>query len=497
MVVALCSTEAQAYTCNAKEVVDNDGVWWHLVDGQAQVTGPGFDFPSGASGTLAFQPSSWWPYIRTGGSWLEWSMQGWRSSNGPPECASVAPMASCDSFEADALGTHWSIANGYAYLPSWSWYIAPADFFRALNNTIYMNRNGNWFVWAGPEHWVPATPPACNSPANDPSRFVANVALWNIYWGNGVASINGVCMDRNGNPMVQDSSQTSSGLLDGHVTADAVLRDLTNDNELVVLALNETGSNGHFGGVDYPGTLSITERVAQLLGWPDAQITPITPEGDAIIARYGWVEGSLGHSQPLPARNANVVVQSVLLYLNQGHSKTMHFFNVHYEANHEANAGQRDCAGGCYDTGMQAILNYINSVAGNAPRILVGDLNASDGATDAPLPAAASTSGSSYHQDGIRLIRDTNGYRDMFRKVNTEGRHYTATLNKVHTGIWDEQLSYGMSPGDGWKRIDYAFSKNIPNDDIVSATLFGQANGGGGGCLASDHLGVKVGITVH
>jgi hypothetical protein len=193
--------------------------------------------------------------------------------------------------------------------------------------------------------------------------------------------------------MYQGGSQDSSGLFDGHVVADAVLRDLTSDNELVVLALNETG---------------------------------------------------------------------------------------------------------CYDTGMQAIVDYIDSVApADTPRIIVGDFNASDSVTDPPLSASGSTSGMLYHGAGIRLIRDANGYRDMFRRVNPSGRNYTATLNKTHTSLWDQQVSLGMSPGDGYKRIDYAFSKHIPDSDIVSATTFGGPNGGSGSCIASDHLGVKVGVTVH
>ena len=307
------------------------------------------------------------------------------------------------------------------------------------------------------------------------------LAYWNVSGGNGLPRLAAMNLASPGEPFactstsgakVDDSAYgngTGAALTQPNgALREALVRHITADPSVVALGTAEAW------GAAEPADLK------SVLGWPEGRATN-EHNGVAILTRYGFTEQGLG---PQIGNTGTEIHKPIYakVCLNRECTRTMRFFAVHTQAPQ-----------GTYDTGIAALLSYIDSVApAGQPRIVMGDFNAWDTVTDPQICLGAAEPGAS-HQAGIRRIRDA-GYASMLRLRNPSGNLYTATLNvrAYSQNATSCVVRAGFPQGHPFKSADHAFSKHIADADVKSATTFGVPIGRYGNCAASDHLGLKV-----
>jgi len=451
-------------------------------------------------------------YVHQAGVWKQWNGYGIGWSVVPePSCVGVAPTPpsssndACDTTDITLPdNTRWFVSGGQAFVthPEWgvNWHTGAGDAYRYLDHIMYLKQGSRWSQWASSGGWVSATPAPCPVSANS---TVVKFAYWNMYEGAGKKSVTGQCFDRFGNP-VAEAPNTSPGLQfpagwalegSGRPMYDA-LTVLAGDPQVVALGAGEA---------PFP------RQVMTVLGWYGLsqgrpQVSTVSVFHDYILAKYGFLDEDRldvgGTWWNIPLQFSPFTMNYANVCLDPACERTMPFFATHFQAS--ARWGE----GGNYDEEFRPALSWINEKSGgaNAPRVLAGDLNAWDPAVDLHLERCigpAPYEPGQKHIEGIRRIRYNEGYSDAWIDVHGAAQpahtRYTGTINRGDLHYQACMADAGLPLGRGHKRMDYVFTKGIRTHE--SAEFVGAPFGPGGAgtvgwgnCVASDHLGVKVGF---
>jgi endonuclease/exonuclease/phosphatase family metal-dependent hydrolase len=318
------------------------------------------------------------------------------------------------------------------------------------------------------------------------SPLTATFAYWNVFGGNGVPHLAATnyanpaqpftCRNMAGDPLDDSQYNTGTGAAirpaDGTMT-ELLVQHIANDPTVVAIGLGESWGSGG------------PEDVAPILGWSLANATK-SNQGDVILTRYGFTEQGFS---PAIGQTAAEIHRAVYanVCLDAGCTRTLPFFALHTQASQE----------GEYDGLMATLLAYADTVVPDgAPRVIMGDFNAWDTLTDPHVCVPSYEPGVS-HQEGIRRII-SSGYTDMMRLKNPAGNVYTGMLNRLPYNQTQAccTIAAGLPQGHPYKAIDHAYSKHLADGQILSAQRFGIPVGGYGNCAASDHLGIKISVTI-
>ena len=213
-------------------------------------------------------------------------------------------------------------------------------------------------------------------------------------------------------------------------------------------------------------------NVRQLLGWR-AQST--NRNGVTLIARHGFA-GPEEWAQLDTSTNLNPAdtmwVLRVPVCLNATCSTAIDVFSTHWYANAPATATYEEwktLVPVTLDRQAAQTVDFLRRTAGQAPHILVGDLNTWE--------SSVLTVCNQYTPNaGLNRLRAA-GYVDAWPLLHGGAEGYTGMTNRVRCGTPE---------GYGWKRIDYVWSPAhyLP----ISMTRFGIVPAGEP--APSDHYGI-------
>jgi hypothetical protein len=183
----------------------------------------------------------------------------------------------------------------------------------------------------------------------------------------------------------------------------------------------------------------------------------------ALVARYGfsqpidWLQlDTSGNRNP---KDTMWIVRGSVC-LDDGCSRSVDVYAAHW-----AGTGPRGPE--TYDRQAQQSIDFMTKSAG--PHVLLGDLNVFEG--------NATVCGQRPNNHSLEFLRRA-GYVDAWPAVHRAAEGYTGMLNRRGCGVPE---------GYVWKRIDYAWSKNLT---ALSMNRFGTVSPGEPG--PSDHLGIVV-----
>ena len=219
---------------------------------------------------------------------------------------------------------------------------------------------------------------------------------------------------------------------------------IKNDPSVVALGLGEAWLCGS------------DKNVLAALGWPARSDNR---NGVAIVARYGFA-GPAAWTQLdtslAPNPNDTMWVVRTPVCLDAACSATVTVFTAHW------GGGGRE-----YDIQARQSVDFMAQLPLGEPHVMVGDLNVWEG--------TGTVCGQTPHNTPFGAIRNA-GYLDTWLTVNGSAEGYTGMAN--HAGC-------GVPMGYTWKRIDYAWYKNLVP---VSMRRFGMRTPGDGS--PSDHYGI-------
>ncbi|PYQ99786.1 MAG: hypothetical protein DMF97_10745 [Acidobacteria bacterium] len=233
----------------------------------------------------------------------------------------------------------------------------------------------------------------------------------------------------------------------GIVQAELV-KSIKNDPLVIALGLAEAWNCGS------------PAHVRETLGW---KADSSERNGVALVARYGfsgnveWLE--LDTTNNKNPRDTMWIVRGAVC-LDAPCSGSIDMYAAHW-----AGTGPRGRE--TYDRQAQQSIEFMAKSAG--PRALLGDLNV--------FEANAGVCGQQPNNTSLTYLRRA-GYVDAWPTIHRESEGYTGMLNRRGCGIPE---------GYVWKRIDYAWSKNLPP---VNIQRFGGVPPGE--AAPSDHLGIVV-----
>ena len=233
----------------------------------------------------------------------------------------------------------------------------------------------------------------------------------------------------------------------GIVQAELV-KSIKNDPLVIALGLAEAWNCGS------------PAHVRETLGW---KADSSERNGVALVARYGfsgnveWLE--LDTTNNKNPRDTMWIVRGAVC-LDAPCSGSIDVYAAHW-----AGTGARGRE--TFDRQAQQSVEFMAKSAG--PRALLGDLNV--------FEANAGVCGQQPNNTSLTYFRRA-GYVDAWPTIHRESEGYTGMLNRRGCGIPE---------GYVWKRIDYAWSKNLPP---VNIQRFGGVPPGE--AAPSDHLGIVV-----
>ena len=273
------------------------------------------------------------------------------------------------------------------------------------------------------------------------------IAYFNIQSGKGEPALTGHAVNFSNVPNCTDPAQPLNawgiGMVQQH------LRDsVGNDPDIVALGLGEAWLCGS------------PENVRKALGW---KARTSERNGVGIVARYGfagpeeWVQLDTSLN---PNPSDTMWVLRIPVCLNVECSQTINTFTAHWYASGTYKETMFDRQG-------RQTVDFLKRAGGNAPHVLIGDLNAWEGAaTCSQNPTSA----------GLSHLRSA-GYIDAWPAVNGTLEGFTGMTNRP---------GCGLPEGYAWKRIDYAWSP--VGYHPLSMTRFGIVPAGEG--APSDHYGI-------
>jgi hypothetical protein len=270
------------------------------------------------------------------------------------------------------------------------------------------------------------------------------VAYWNIKSGKGQVALPGNPITFVDTSNCTDPTQPLNAWGTGLVPQE--LAKLAADPRIVALGLGEAWLCGS------------PQRVRTALGWA-ASVSD--RNGVSIVARYGFA-GPEEWKQLDTSRAANPMdtkwVVRTRVCLDPACSNSVEMFTAHW-----GGGGSE-----VLDTQALETVTFMSGIPAGQPHILIGDLNTYETSTGcASLPLSSP----------LAFLRGGN-YTDAWYYLNGSAEGYTGMTNRAGCG----------SPiGYAFKRIDYAWSKNILP---VSMQRFGMVPPGEG--APSDHYGIIV-----
>ena len=285
----------------------------------------------------------------------------------------------------------------------------------------------------------------CTFPAAQPRTF--KLAFYNIRSGIGIQPLG-----RRAAPFAETvNCDPASGRVNawgaGIVQAELV-KSIKKDPLVLALGLAEAWNCGS------------PRNVRETLGWKAD-----SPErnGVALVARYGF-SGTIDWLELDTTANKNPRDTMWILHgavcLDSACSGSIDVYTAHWSGN---GLHGRET----YDRQAQQSVELMAKSAG--PHILIGDLNVFEG--------TAAVCGQMPNNTSLIYLR-RSGYVDAWPSIHREAEGYTGMVNRS---------GCGNPEGRPWKRIDYAWSKNLPP---ISIERFGIAPAGE--AAPSDHFGLVV-----
>jgi exonuclease III len=203
-------------------------------------------------------------------------------------------------------------------------------------------------------------------------------------------------------------------------------------------------------------------NVKTLLGWKAASSEK---NGVAILARHGFKTG-IEWFQLDTSLNENPAdtkwIGHAQVCADAACSTSVDVFVAHWY-------GKGTYSNSTYDKQAKQSLAFMNKLPAGTPHVLVGDLNVWEG----PSRVCAQNPKPTYLLDNLRNA----GYIDAWRKLRGSEAGYTGMTNRTGCGVPE---------GNTWKRIDYAWSRNVAP---VSITRFMMPDTPGDATY-SDHYGI-------
>ncbi len=293
--------------------------------------------------------------------------------------------------------------------------------------------------------------PGLSAPADAQSVSPAfKTAFYNIMSGLGQAGLPGSPTPFASTYNCTDSAQPLNAWGTGFVQAELVA-SIAKDPSVVVLGLAEAWR------------CATPEAVQQALGW--ASRTGVR-NGQAVIARYGfagpetWLQ--LDTSRNVAPADTKWVVR-VPVCLDAGCSRWVHYVGAHWGMV----TPQQVLNYAVGQTQAQQTLQFMAELPAGEPRVLMGDLNVTEGHVYVCDMAPSNVP--------IQMFRQA-GFLDAWRAVHG--------LAEGFTGMWNRN-GCGVPTGNLFKRIDYTWSRYIAP---LSVTRFGMV--APGTAAPSDHAGL-------
>jgi hypothetical protein len=275
--------------------------------------------------------------------------------------------------------------------------------------------------------------------AATPANF--KVAYWNIKSGKGQIALPGFPVTFANTSNCTDTSQPLNAWGVGFVQTQ--LAALNADPSVIALGLGEAWLCGS------------PSQVRAALGW--ASYVP-DRNGVSIVARYGFagppVWKQLDTSMTATPTDTKWVVRTPVC-LDAACTSSVVIFTAHW------NWG---------DLHAQETLDFLALEPPGEPHVLTGDLNVWEG--------TANVCSQSPNNTALGYLRAAN-YTDAWNYLHGAAEGYTGMTNRAGCGV---------PVGYTWKRIDYAWSKNV---QPISMTRFGIVTPGEG--APSDHFGITSG----
>jgi hypothetical protein len=298
-------------------------------------------------------------------------------------------------------------------------------------------------VWASAAVWTFAAILLSTTPA-----FAGNfkVAYWNVKSGKGAIALPGHPSTFADTSNCTDPTQPENAWGIGLVQH-TLLTQIQSDPSIVALGLGEAWTT----------VCGSPENIRTALGWP---ARTVENNGVAIIARYGFagppVWQQLDTSLTASPTDTMWVVRTPVC-LNAACTSSLTVFTAHWGGGSDPE----------YDIQAQQTAAFMTKTAGTTPHVLIGDLNVWEGTGIVCSQTPQNTA--------LNYLR-ADGYTDTWPTVNGSVEGYTGMANRAGCGV---------PVGYTWKRIDYAWYKNLVP---VSMTRFGMTTPGDGS--PSDHYGI-------
>jgi hypothetical protein len=282
-----------------------------------------------------------------------------------------------------------------------------------------------------------------NAPALTATPATFKIAYWNIKSAKGAVALAGHPATFADTSNCTDPALPLNAWGIGLVQQELVAK-IKNDPSVVALGLGEAWLCGS------------DKNVAAALGWPARSDNK---NGVAIVARYGFagpatwtqLDTSLA-SNP----NDTMWVVRTPVCLDAACSAAITVFTAHW------GGGGRE-----YDIQARQTAAFMAQMPLGEPHLMVGDLNVWEGTGTVCTQNPQNTA--------LGAIRNA-GYLDTWLTVNGSAEGYTGMANRSGCGV---------PMGYTWKRIDYAWYKNLTP---VSMKRFGMRTPGDGS--PSDHYGI-------
>jgi exonuclease III len=204
------------------------------------------------------------------------------------------------------------------------------------------------------------------------------------------------------------------------------------------------------------------ENVRQVLGW---QAKTSSRNGLAVLARYGFA-GEETWQQLDTSENPNPADTMWVVRVAVCADAACRASILTYTSHWFANGSNKQAV---YDKQAQQTLDFMKATAGSERHVLIGDLNAWEG--------ASRQCGQNPINAGVGKLRSA-GYIDAWPRIRGQAEGFTGMTNRK---------GCGSPAGYTWKRIDYAWSSAglVPLDMTRFAipAVIGNA-------AVSDHYGI-------
>jgi exonuclease III len=282
-----------------------------------------------------------------------------------------------------------------------------------------------------------------HAPALKAAPATFKIAYWNIKSAKGAVALAGHPATFADTSNCTDPALPLNAWGIGLVQQELVAK-IKNDPSVVALGLGEAWACGS------------DKNVLAALGWPARSDNR---NGVAIVARYGFagpaVWTQLDTSLAANPNDTMWVVRTPVC-LDAACSAAITVFTAHW------GGGGRE-----YEIQARQTADFMAQLPPGEPHLMVGDLNVWEG--------TGTVCNQSPQNTALGAIRNA-GYLDTWLTVNGSAEGYTGMANRAGCGV---------PMGYTWKRIDYAWYKNLAP---VSMRRFGMRTPGDGS--PSDHYGI-------